>query len=299
MKKKAFVPVGASLIVMSSVFFASYGIWTQLIGNFLGGYTASAIRSAIVLLLLVPIAIFYKKLEPIKWKQNWPYLLGMFFASLFVWGPLYFAVLNGGIGISLTINYACIVIGVFIFGWIFLGERFTKDKLVAAVLGIVGLIFIYAQSVTGIAGVALMAASVSGLAIAANTVLAKKLSYKSTQSTIALWVTGVVANIVMMALLQESMPALGWRVEWLYLVAFAAASVIASWAFMHGLKLIDAGIAGILGLLEIVFSVAFGIIFFHERPGYMVFIGAIIIIVAASIPYIKEFRDSLKPLRID
>lgn len=83
-KSKSGAPLGASLIVLSSLFYASYGIWTTLMGNFFGGYTASALRSVLVLLILVPIALAYRQLSAINLKQNWRYLAGMLLASILV-----------------------------------------------------------------------------------------------------------------------------------------------------------------------------------------------------------------------
>src|SRR5437868_7048806 len=113
--KKYSAPLGASLVVLSSVFYASYGIWTKLMGNFFQGYTASALRSVLVLLILLPIALYYRQLEPLRLKQNWRYIAGMVMASFFTWGPLYYAILHAGVGVSLAIAYANIVIGSFVF----------------------------------------------------------------------------------------------------------------------------------------------------------------------------------------
>jgi drug/metabolite transporter (DMT)-like permease len=55
-------------------------------------------------------------------------------------------------------------------------------------------------------------------------------------------------------------------------------------------KLIDAGAAGILGLLEIVFGILFGAVLFGERPGPIVLIGAAVIIAAAAVPYIRDYN---------
>jgi drug/metabolite transporter (DMT)-like permease len=148
--KKYTAPLGASLVVMSSIFYASYGIWTKLMGDFFQGYTASALRSVLVLLILLPIAIFYRHLEPIHLKQNWRYLTGMVLASLFTWGPLYYAILHAGVGISLAVAYASIVIGSFFFGWLFGRERFTKDKAISALLGVIGLALIFSPTLKGV-----------------------------------------------------------------------------------------------------------------------------------------------------
>lgn len=288
--KKYSAPLGASLVVLSSVFYASYGIWTKLMGDFFQGYTASALRSVLVLLILLPIAILYRQLEPLNIKQNWRYIVGMIIASLFTWGPLYYAILHAGVSISLAIAYASIVIGSFIFGWLFGRERFTRDKAISAALGIIGLGLIFSPTTGRLGLLALIGALVSGLFAGANAVFSKQIRYNATQSTVVLWVASVIASFAMAFVLKEHQPAIGWYVPWLYLVFFSIVSVIASWLFVKGVKLIDAGAAGILGLLEIVFGVIFGVVFFHERPTAIVLLGILIIIVAASVPYLKDYN---------
>jgi len=287
---KRSAPLGAGLIVLSSVFYASYGIWTKLMGDFFGGYTASAWRSVLVLAMLAPIAAAYGQLESVLWRQNWKYLTGLLVSSIFIWGPLYFAILNAGIGITLAINYAFIVIGMFIFGRLLAGERFTRDKWLATMLGLVGVALVFAPTVKSFGWAALGAAMISGLGAASNGVIAKKLPYNATQSTLALWVASAIASFAMIPLAGESAPAFGWHPAWGYLAVFAAASVAASWSFVKGLKLIDAGAAGILGLLEIAFGVLFGTVFFAERPGAMVLAGVLLIMAAAAIPYVKDYN---------
>lgn len=293
MSKAAKAPVGASLVVLSSFFYASYGIWTKLMGNFFHGYTASALRSILVLLLLLPIALLYRQMQPLNIKQNWRYIAGMLIASLFTWGPLYYAILHAGVGISLAITYASIVIGSFIFGKLFAGEHFTKDKALAAGLGVTGLVLIFAPSTASLGWLALTGALVSGLSAGANTVFSKQIHYNSTQSTLMLWACSVIANILMALVLREKLPSIGLHIEWLYLLFFTIASVIASWTFIKGVKLIDAGAAGVLGLLEIVFGVLFGVIFFNERPNSIALVGMAVIILAASIPYLKDYNTKL------
>lgn len=290
MHKVTKAPLGASLIVLASFFYASYGIWTKLMGDFFEGYTASALRSVLVVLLLLPVAFAFRRFQPLKLKQNWRYILGLFTAALFTWGPLYYAILHAGVGISLTVNYACLIIGALLFGRLFGGERFTKDKAISAALGFVGMCLIFTPGTSSFGWLPLTAAAISGLSIGAVMVCSRQIQYNSTQTTLVLWVTSALASGAMALILQEQMPVIALHIEWLHLVFFSVASVAASWALVRGLKLIDAGAAGLLGLLEIVFGVAFGILLFHERPGILVLFGAIVIILAAAIPYIKDYR---------
>lgn len=290
MAKTVKAPLGASLVVLSSFFYASYGIWTKLMGDFFEGYTASALRSVLVLLLLAPVAIACRQLQPLKLHKNWRQLLGLFVAALFTWGPLYYAILHAGVGISLTINYACIIIGALFFGRWFDGEEFTKSKAFSAALGFVGLCLIFTPSTSSFGWLALVAAAISGLSIGAVMVFSRQIQYNSTQTTLALWVTSALASGAMALVFREHAPSIGLHVEWLHLVFFSIASVAASWMLVKGLKLIDAGAAGLLGLLEIVFGVMFGALLFRERPGVLVLAGVAVIILAAAIPYVKSYR---------
>lgn len=289
--RKLNAPLGATLVVLSSFFYATYGIWTTLMGNFFGGYTASALRSIIVLVILFPIARALRQLEPLNWHVNRRYILGMIVSSLFVWGPLYYAILHAGIGIASAVNYTSIVIGMFLFGRILEGERFTRDKWISSILGLLGLCLIFTPSVARFGWLAFAGATVSGLSVAANSVIAKKMPYKAMQSTIFLWIASVIANVFMALVIGERHPAIGPHIQWLYLVFFAIASVAASWSFIAGLKRIDAGAAGILGLLEIVFSVIFGLTFFGQHLGPVVLLGVATVILAAAIPYLKDYNS--------
>ena len=288
--RKLNAPLGATLVVLSSFFYATYGIWTTLMGNFFGGYTASALRSVLVLVIVFPIALLLRQLEPLNWRHNWRYILGMVVASLLVWGPLYYAILHAGIGITSAVNYTSIVIGMFFFGWLLEGERFSRDKWISSILGIVGLLLIFTPSVASFGWLAFAGAAASGFSVAANGVIAKKMPYNTMQSTIFLWISSLVANVIMALIIHEPYPQIGWHAQWLYLVFFAIASVAASWSFIGGLKRIDAGAAGILGLLEIVFSVIFGLAFFHQHLGLIVLVGVATVIAAAAIPYIGDYN---------
>ena len=286
------------MVVFSSLFYASYGIWTKLMGASFGGYTASALRSILVLVFLLPIAAIYRQLEPVNFRRNGRYLLGMTLSSLLIWGPLYYAILHAGVGISLAINYAGIVIGMLLFGWLFAGENITRDKVLSIILSLVGLALVFSPSVSNLGWVALSSALVSGLCGALDNISAKKVRYNVTQTTVFVWVTSAIANVFMALVAGQALPSAGLHTKWFFLVMFAVASVGASWFFVKGLKLIDAGAAGILGLIEIVFGVLFGALFFSERPGITTLVGMAVIIAAAAIPYIKDYNTKRGTLDI-
>jgi drug/metabolite transporter (DMT)-like permease len=281
--------LGSSLVIGSSFFYASYGIWTKLIGDAFSGYSASALRSVIVVLLLLPIALITKKVEPLNLRHNYKATLGLIVFSCMIWGPLYYAVLKAGVGIALTVSYVSIVIGSFIFGYIFNKESLTKIKVASLILGILGLSLIYSPQAGDAKALAIIAAIVAGLATAANTIIIKKVDYGPTQSTLLMWYTSIVANLFMATVLKESLH-VGSAINYLYLTLFAISSILATLMLVKAVKIMDVSIAGILGLTEIVFGVLFGLMFFNEHLNLSQILGIIIIIGACALPYAKAFK---------
>lgn len=243
-----------------------------------------------VVMILLPIAAVAGQLQALHWRRDKKYFLGLTLSALTIWGPLYYAIVHAGVGASLAVNYASLVIGMFFFGWLMAGERMSLDKWLAAGLGLAGVGLVFSTALSGLTIVALGAAVVSGSSSAFNMVIAKKLSYKSGQVTILAWATAALANTPMIFILQEPLPHISWRIEWLYLLLFALASIAATWTFIRGIQLIEVGAAGVIGLLEIVFGVVFGVVFFHERPTAIAILGVGLIILAAAIPYIKDYN---------
>ena len=77
-------------------------------------------------------------------------------------------------------------------------------------------------------------------------------------------------------------------IVWLWQLGYTLASMLAFWLIIEGLKYVEAGIGGLLGLLEIVFAVSLGVVIFDEELTSKVVIGSILILIAASLPYIKN-----------
>jgi len=60
------------------------------------------------------------------------------------------------------------------------------------------------------------------------------------------------------------------------------------WLLIAGLKYLEASIGGLVGLMEIIFSITFGILIFGEKLTSQIIIGGIIILIAISLPHIQD-----------
>lgn len=287
---KSSAPYGASLVVLSSLFYATYGVWTKLIGNYFGAFTQGTLRSGLTTSFLLIAAIVFKQLRRVHWRRDAKWFALSFFSSIFIPATMYYSVLNAGIGVSIGIAYIGIVLGMFFFGWLLAKERFTKDKWLSTLLGILGLGLVFLPGIEAATWLAMIAALGGGVAVALNIVVSKKLPYSALQTAVIAWALGSLANLPFIFLFGESVPAGGWHAEWLFIVLFALTSVVASWAVIQGVKLVEAGAAGVLGLLEIVFGVLLGVVFFSERPGALTLLGLLAILAAAAIPYFKDYN---------
>jgi len=291
---KGTAALGASLVVSSSFFYALYGVWTRLMGDSFGDYQQAVARSLVVVAVMLPIAIRRKELARLRWGRDWQWFLFSMVSSALIAGPMYYAVLRVGIGLSAGLQYAGIVLGMFFFGWLFSRERYTARKFIATALAFAGLGCIFAPSIHLASLLPLLAALGSGFATGLNVVSSQKMPYSASQTTVIAWTGGVLGNIGMVYLAGETHHHIAFGVSWLYVALFGLTSVAASWSVIRGVKLIDAGSAGILGLLEIVFGVLFGVVFFAERPSIVALAGMAVIMLAASIPYFDHLKARAK-----
>lgn len=262
-------------------------------GNSFGPYAQGAARSLLILIIMLPFALFGRqKWQKFRWREDkWWFALSLL-GSWLISGPLYYAYNHIGIGEGTLAMYAGYLVAMFAFGRLFSGERYTADKLGATVLAVVGLLCTYPPSTSRLILLPFLGALASGLGIGLNMVVSQKLRYSSAQTTVVAWMTSAAANLPMALLLHERMPASFLSLSWLWLLCFVAVALVASWASIHGVKLIEAGTAGILGLLEIVWALVFGLLFFHEQPHLLAYAGAVCIIAAAAIPYRKAGRKT-------
>jgi drug/metabolite transporter (DMT)-like permease len=258
-------------------------------GDAFGSFIQAVLRSSLVVIFLLPIALYRKELSKIHWKRDAWLITGQLISSLLIAAPLYYSVLRIGVGLGIGITYAGIVLGTFLFGRLFNNERYTKDKWLSTALGILGLWLVFTPNLKAFGFLAMGAALLSGLSSGLNMVVNKKLPYSASQTTLMTWVATVVVNIPFVFLVHEHIPI--FDIHWFYLLLFAFASLAASWTLISGLKLIEAGAAGILGLLEIVFGIVYGAIFFKEQPDVVALAGMTVIVVAAAIPYIQHYNN--------
>lgn len=282
---------GPFLIFLSAVLFGSYGLWAVLVGSDFGPFFQGYVRAFFILLILVPLAFFTKAWKPFTLSDGRKYFWTMFF-GIFTQAPLYYAFQNAGIGISSLIFFSLLLITSYIIGFTFLNEKVTKIKIISLVIAIGGLVLTFGSSVAHVSVVALLLAALNGVASGGELATTKLIpeKFSTLQTSIMIWATILITHLPLSFLFHERQIPFSFNTHWIAMIGFTLAGVVAFWLVVEGYKYVDASIGGLIGLLEIVFSIMLGIIVFHESLTLAVFIGLTLIIIASILPHYYELK---------
>lgn len=283
--KQHFSIRGYVMILLSAVLFGSYGIWAKILGTDFGIYYQAWTRSALVMLVMIPLMIITKSYKKIH-KKDWKWITVSVLFGVFTQVPIYYAFNHTSIGTATLIFYAMFVITSYVVGRIFLGETITKVKIVAILLAIVGLVLTFGLSLAEFSAIALALAAINGIASGGEVSTTKKSTneYSSLMVSNAIWFGIFITHLPMSLLTHEKqlMPAM--NAQWFAMLGYAAAGLAGFWLVVEAYKFVDASIGSLIGLMEIVFGIFFGILFFHEHLTLTVVLGALFIITAGMLP---------------
>ena len=286
---------GVILILISTLMFGSYGVWSRLMGDYFGVFYQGWTRALIITVLLLPILIWKKQIVPIE-KKDRIWLVIFLICTSLTQAPLYYAYNHMDIGSATLLFFVSMLMTMYFVGVVFLGEKLTKVKILSFILAGIGMYIVFSFSLVVFALFAALMAILNGLASGGEVSFSKKLSgnYSPLFLTWLSWVVIIFTNMPVSILLGEVQHIPLLSVVWLYQLGYTVASIFGFWLAIKGLKTVEAGIGGLIGLLEVVFSVLFGILLFGEELTAKVIIGAMLILIAAALPHIFEFKNNKK-----
>lgn len=276
---------GYLMILAAALCFASYGVWSRLIGKEFGIFYQGWVRSAIILITLFPFALIGKKLKPIKKPDRKWFAITMIF-TVFTQVPLYFAFNHLPLGTATFLFYGLFLITSYLTGWMFLSEKITLVKVLSLLLALIGLLVTFGLSLSIFSVSAMLLAALNGIASGGEVSTSKKSTekYSSLQLTSYSWVLILITHLPLSLIMGERQVTPAFNLEWFAMLGYAASGLGGFWLVIEGFRHVDASIGGLIGLLEIIFSVVFGIVFFGDHLTTPVILGGIIIIIAAILP---------------
>ncbi len=133
---------GYIMILLSALCFASYGVWSRLLGKQFGVFFQGWVRSALIVLVLLPIVFFGKHIKPIKKEHRKWFAVTMLF-TVFTQVPLYYAFIHLPLGTATFLFYAAFVITSYCVGWLWLSEKMSLVKILSLFLSLIGLFVIF------------------------------------------------------------------------------------------------------------------------------------------------------------
>ncbi len=278
---------GIFILLASAFFYASYGIFSKIIGNNFAPFTQAWTRGLITLIFFL-IVCYYKKLfvkiqkEDIKW-----YFIVGIIGSLSL-APTFYSLAHLNIGTALFIQYAATVITSYILGAIFLHEKLSKISIFSFLLAILGLYFVYIGdiSIEADAIIPVIAAIVSGMFFSIWFTLSKKISskYPTPQINFYGYIFGVVINLLIALIIKEPFNSNFTSSAWLANIGFGIVGFAGSGLTVYGFKFIEAHKGSIVLLSEILFGILFGLVLFREFLSVTTILGGILIIISIALP---------------
>ena len=284
---------GILLILVSALMFGSYGVWSRLIGDDFGNFYQAWTRALLIVIVLLPLLLKRKEIVPIL-KKDWKWLAVFLVFTSLTQAPIFYAFNHMDIGTATLLFFTTMLLTMYAVGFLFLGEKFTKVKAISFLLALTGLYFVFSFSLTAFAIFAALMAILNGIASGGEVSFSKRLTgnYSPLYIVWLSWVIIAITNAPVSVLLGEVQHAPSFDVVWLFQLGYTIASIFGFWFIIAGLKYIEASIGGLLGLLEIVFSILFGMLIFHEGLTPRIVIGGLFVIFAAALPHIVELLKS-------
>ncbi len=278
---------GVIFILLASLMFGSYGVWSKLIGDDFGVFYQGWVRALILTIILVPILIYRKELIPIQ-KKDWGWLAVFLLFTSMTQAPIFYAYNHMDIGSATLLYFVTMLLTMYLVGFIFLGEKVTRIKIISFVLALTGMYSIFSFSLVAFTLLAAGLAVLNGFASGGEVSFSKKLSgaYSPLYLVTMSWVIILFTNGPISIIIGETQHLPSLDVVWLYQIGYTIASLFGFWLIIKGLKYIESSIGGLIGLLEIVFSILFGVFLFKEVLTYQVALGTILIIFAVALPHV-------------
>lgn len=283
---------GVMLILIASLLFGSYGVWAKLIGTDMGVFFQGWSRGLIIVLALLPLLYFKKLIVPIK-RKDWKWLFVFLIFTSGTQAPLFYAFTHMDIGSATLLFFVSMLLTMYMVGFLFLGEKMTWVKGISFFIACLGMYFIFSFSLIAFTLLAASMTILNGIASGGEVSSSKKISdsYSTLYITWLSWAVIAITNAPISIMLGEQQLLPSFDLVWLWQLGYTVASMLAFWLIIEGLKYVEAGVGGLLGLLEIVFSICFGVWLFHEEITTHIFFGAILILIAASLPHIQELYE--------
>lgn len=273
------------LIIISALFFGTYGIWSKMMAGTFGEFNQAWTRAILILLILVPLGLYLKSFKKIA-RVDWKWFAVVSLAGSFNQAPYFYGFEHLSVGTTTLLFYLSLTVGTFIIGKLFFNESIAKSKYGALALAAIGLFIIYQFTLAENQVLAAGSTLLSGFLSAIYIVFSKKVSstYSEIQILCVLFISMFLVNLPISFLRDEVLPSISVGSAWLGQFGYICAMLLANVLLISGFRKIEPSVGGLLGLLEVVFAAIFGVLLFQENVSGSLLLGSFFILLAAGLP---------------
>ncbi|MEA3357471.1 MAG: DMT family transporter, partial [Patescibacteria group bacterium] len=175
LSQKSKVSKGSMYILLSTIFFGSYGIWSKLMADDFDVFSQAWLRGVVVVVILLPVGIALKSFRKVRLRDLKWFVIVTIPGSL-VLPFYYYGFINLSMGNSTILFYSALTLTAYVLGIIFFGEKLSWVKTVALILGMSGLATIFSISISSSSLVPALITFAAGVCGGIEVVFTKKLS---------------------------------------------------------------------------------------------------------------------------
>ena len=285
---------GFFILLLSAFFYASYGIFSKVIGDSFEPFTQAWTRSVITLLLFFAYGLYRKQFTKVK-KEDIKWFLVVGIVGSLALAPTFYSLSHLNLGTALFLQYAATIITSYLIGPIFLKEKLTNISYGALGMAFIGLMMVYWGDIRldyFNQALPVLASIVAGSFFSIWFVFSKKISHK--YATVQLntygYVFAVTVNILIASFLGESINTDFSSLAWLANVGYGVVGFAGSGLAVYGFKFIEAHTGSVVLLSEILFGMIFGFTLFGEVLNIITVLGGSLILAASALPHILELK---------
>ena len=272
---------GEIALFSAAILYGLFGVFSKVINFQIPIFYQSWIRNILSILILAILVLFLKKWKKVTPLDNiWIMFRGVSGFISFI--AMYIAFTKLDIGTTYFLSYAATVIAGYVLGVLVFKEALTKKGIVALVLSLAGLLFVYNVTFSVQTLPFILLAIVSGIAAPGWNAFSKMISSKYSNFQLNLFdsVYAFIFPFVVSLGVHETWVPITLTPVWGYTFLFGMMFMATGFLIVYGFSKVSAQ-AGILILLfEIIAGIIFGYIFFHETLAIGEIIGGVCILGA-------------------
>jgi len=290
---KSEVKKGIAAVSLGSIFLGSVGVFVRLASTSIRPMMQSFGRVFLSFLLISLLNSVRRKIKTetlaIRKKHFFYFILNGLIGFSLMGSAFTLSVLKTSITNTYFLLYTAPVFAV-ILSTIFLKEKVTKPILISILISLLGLVFLFNPSNLTQNFLGNLLGLLTGICLGSYFVITGYLGKNYTSSTITFW-TQLFGSLGLFPLIFifDKPTTLNFALaDWLPIFSAGTVIFIGYCLLNFGLRKIKASVGSIFSLFEPLSSIAYGLIFFSEKPSYNTLLGAGLIIF--SIIYLASHQ---------